>query len=75
MKKEVYLQHLSQSSIRPSIFLVRLWNQGRIHSLNQPVLSNKDKVSCWRKQRDLWWGYVIYYSRKRNTMRSNNRSH
>ena len=22
----------------------------------QPVLNNKGKVSCWRKQRGLWWG-------------------
>ena len=30
---------------------VRLWYHARIHSWNQPVLSNKGKVSCSRKQR------------------------
>ena len=31
--------------------LVRLWNHARIRSWNQPVVSNKSKVSCSRKQR------------------------
>ena len=44
--------HLSQYSIRPSIILVWLWNHAWIHSWNQPVLSNKGKVSCSRKQRE-----------------------
>ena len=41
--------HLSQSSIRPSIYF-RLWYHARIRSWNQPVLSNKGNVSCSRKQ-------------------------
>ena len=36
--------------------IVRLWNYARIHSWNQPVLSNKGKVSGWRKQRGPRWG-------------------
>ena len=32
------------------LFLVWLWNHARICSWNQPVLSNKGKVSCSRKQ-------------------------
>ena len=39
--------------------LVRLWNfaylnQARSRSWNKPVLSNKGKVSCPRKQREHW---------------------
>ena len=41
--------HLSQSSIRPSIYF-NLWNHAQIHSWNQTVLSNMGKVSCSRKQ-------------------------
>ena len=48
---EGLIWHLSRSSIRPSLFLVWLWNHARIRSWNQPVLSNKRKVSCSRKQR------------------------
>ena len=43
--------HLSESSIRPSDYLVRLWNHARIRSWNQPVISNKGKISSSRKQR------------------------
>ena len=43
--------HLRQSSTWPSFFLVWLWNYARILSWNQPVLSNKGKVSCSKKQR------------------------
>jgi len=32
-------------------------NQARDHSWNEPVLSNEDKVSCWRKQ----WGPLIRF--------------
>ena len=42
---------LCQFSIRPSIYLVRLWNHVRICSWHQPELSNKGKVSCSRTQR------------------------
>ena len=42
--------HLSHIFIRPSVFLVWLWNHARIRSWNQPVPSNKGKVSCSRKQ-------------------------
>jgi len=43
--------HLSQSSIRPSIYFSSIVKSARICSWNQPVLSNKGKVSCSRKQR------------------------
>ena len=42
---------LCQFSIRPSIYLVRLWNHVRICSWHRPELSNKGKVSCSRTQR------------------------
>ena len=51
--------HLSQSSIRPSIWFSTIVN-AQIRSWNQPVLSNKGKVSCSRKQHD--WGPTIYWS-------------
>jgi len=35
----------------PQFILVQLRNHTRICSWNQPVLSNKGKVSCSRKQR------------------------
>ena len=38
--------HLSQSSIRPSIYFSSI-----VNSRSNPVLSNKGKVSCSRKQR------------------------
>ena len=44
--------HLSQ----PSIYFSLIVNSSSICSWNQPVLSNKGKVSCTRKQRGLWWG-------------------
>ena len=44
--------YLNQTSIRPSIYLVRLWNHTRIRSWNQPVLSNNENISCSRKQRE-----------------------
>ena len=43
--------HLSQSSIRLSIYFSLMWNHARIHSWNRPVLSSKGNNSCWRKQR------------------------
>ena len=46
---------LSQSSIRPSIY-VSFWNQTQIRSWNQPVLSNESKVSCSSKQREPFIG-------------------
>ena len=42
--------HLSQPFIGPQLILVRLWKHAQIRSCNQPVLSNKGKVSCSRKQ-------------------------
>ena len=42
--------------------LVRLWNHARIRSWNQPVLSNKGKVSCLRKQRwTLWYRTLVLH--------------
>ena len=32
-----------------------MWNITQTRSLNQPVLSNEGKVSCWRKQQEPWW--------------------
>ena len=48
--------HLSPSSIRPSIILVRLWNHARIRSCNQPVLINKVKFHIQGNHGGLWWG-------------------
>ena len=51
--------HLSQSSIGPSIYfssIVRLWYHARIRFWNLPVLSNKGKVSCSRKQQGTFDG-------------------
>ena len=36
---------------------IRLWNHARIRSWNKPVLSNKGKVSCSRKQRGPLMGF------------------
>ena len=48
--------HLSQCSIRPSIYFSSIAKSRRICSGNQPVLSKKGKVSCSRKQQGLSWG-------------------
>ena len=48
--------HLSQSSIKTFI-KVLLWNHAQIRSWNQPVLSNKGKVSCSMKQRGPLMGF------------------
>ena len=50
LKREL-IWHFSQFSWGPQFILVWLWNHARIRSWNQPVLSNKGKVYCSRKQR------------------------
>ena len=48
--------HLSQSSIRPSIYFSSIVTSRSNPFLEPPVLSNKGKVSCSRKQRrPLMW--------------------
>ena len=43
--------YLTFKSILLQLILVRLWTHARIRSWNQPVLSNKGKVSCSMIQR------------------------
>ena len=56
LTRELYW-HKSQSTIRPSIYSVRLWNNPRIRSKNQLVLSNLGRLS--RRQREHLIGFKL----------------